>query len=169
MTGHKVSTKSISNFSSQAGTVPATHLRRTFMRTRNIALSSVAAATALLGVAGTAAADSTPAPSTSTSTSAAKSGAGDGAQALCKRVPKIEKRIHRALQRLEGKAGRRGSVARLEKRLEKAKAAGHTEIANFLDHKLTRRKSLVPTLQQRQKDLAKVATWCRTHHNAASS
>ncbi|MCL7490713.1 MULTISPECIES: hypothetical protein [Streptomyces] len=139
------------------------------MRTRNIALSSVAAATALLGVAGTAAADSTPAPSTSTSTSAAKSGAGDGAQALCKRVPKIEKRIHRALQRLEGKAGRRGSVARLEKRLEKAKAAGHTEIANFLDHKLTRRKSLVPTLQQRQKDLAKVATWCRTHHNAASS
>ncbi|MGW7244992.1 hypothetical protein [Streptomyces decoyicus] len=139
------------------------------MRTRNIALSSVAAATALLGVAGTAAADSTPAPSTSTSTSAAKSGAGDGAQALCKRVPKIEKRIHRALQRLEGKAGRRSSVARLEKRLEKAKAAGHTEIANFLDHKLTRRKSLVPTLQQRQKDLAKVATWCRTHHNAASS
>lgn len=133
------------------------------MRTRNIALSSVAAATALLGVAGTAAADSTPAPSAS-----AKSG-GDGAQALCKRVPKIEKRIHRALQRLEGKAGRRGSVARLEKRLEKAKAAGHTEIANFLDHKLTRRKSLVPTLQQRQKDLAKVATWCRTHHNAASS
>lgn len=166
MTGHKVSTKSISNFSSQAGTVPATHLRRTFMRTRNIALSSVAAATALLGVAGTAAADSTPAPSAS---AAAKSGAGDGAQALCKRVPKIEKRIHRALQRLEGKAGRRGSVARLEKRLEKAKAAGHTEIANFLDHKLTRRKSLVPTLQQRQKDLAKVATWCRTHHDAASS
>ncbi|WP_326616090.1 hypothetical protein OG863_02365 [Streptomyces decoyicus] len=136
------------------------------MRTRNIALSSVAAATALLGVAGTAAADSTPAPSAS---AAAKSGAGDGAQALCKRVPKIEKRIHRALQRLEGKAGRRGSVARLEKRLEKAKAAGHTEIANFLDHKLTRRKSLVPTLQQRQKDLAKVATWCRTHHDAASS
>ncbi|MEV5124603.1 hypothetical protein AB0K49_17710 [Streptomyces decoyicus] len=136
------------------------------MRTRNIALSSVAAATALLGLAGTAAADSTPAPSASAS---AKSGAGDGAQALCKRVPKIEKRIHRALQRLQGKAGRRGSVARLEKRVEKAKAAGHTEIANFLDHKLTHRKSLVPTLQQRQKDLAKVATWCRTHHNGASS
>ncbi|MFJ5802239.1 hypothetical protein [Streptomyces decoyicus] len=134
------------------------------MRNRNIALSSVAAATALLGVAGTAAADSTPAPSAS-----AKSAAGDGAQALCKRVPKIEKRIHRALQRLQGKAGRRGSVARLEKRVEKAKAAGHTEIANFLDHKLTRRKSLVPTLQQRQKDLVKVATWCRSHHNAASS
>ncbi|MET7801797.1 hypothetical protein [Streptomyces decoyicus] len=138
------------------------------MRTRNIALSSVAAATALLGVAGTAAAESTPAPSASAK-SGAKSGAGDGAQALCKRVPKIEKRIHRALQRLQGKAGRRGSVARLEKRVEKAKAAGHNEIADFLNHKLTHRKSLVPTLQQRQKDLAKVATWCRTQHNAASS
>ncbi|MGW7575602.1 hypothetical protein [Streptomyces sp. NPDC054765] len=135
------------------------------MRTRNIALTSAAAATALLGVAGTAvAADSSPAPSAS-----AKPHTGDGAQALCKRVPRIEKRIHRALQRLQGKAGVRGSVARLDKRVEKAKAAGHTEIATFLNDKLTHRKSLIPTLQKRQKDLAKVATWCRTHQNAASS
>lgn len=141
------------------------------MRTRSIALSSVAAATALLGVAGTAAAESsTPAPSASASASAsAKSRTGDGAQALCKRVPKIDKRLHRALHRLQGKAGVRGSVARLEKRAEKAKAAGHTEIATFLNHKLAHRKSLVPTLQQRQKDLAKVATWCRSHHNTTSS
>ncbi|MGX1758607.1 hypothetical protein ACWIG5_17140 [Streptomyces lydicus] len=137
------------------------------MRTRSIALSSVAAATALLGVAGTAAADSsTPAPSASAS---AKTRTGDGAQALCKRAPKIDKRLHRALHRLQGKAGVRGSVARLEKRVEKAKAAGHTEIATFLNHKLTHRKSLIPTLQQRQKDLAKVATWCRSHQNTTSS
>lgn len=70
---------------------------------------------------------------------------------------------------MQGKAGVRGSVARLEKRVERAKAAGHTEIQNFLDHKLTYRKSLVPTFQQRQKDLAKVADWCRTHNNGASS
>ncbi|MDT0454542.1 hypothetical protein RM550_02165 [Streptomyces sp. DSM 41527] len=137
------------------------------MRTRSIALSSVAAATALLGVAGTAAADSsTPAPSASAS---AKTRTGDGAQALCKRAPKIDKRLHRALHRLQGKAGVRGSVARLEKRAEKAKAAGHTEIATFLNHKLAHRKSLIPTLQQRQKDLAKVATWCRSHQNTTSS
>ncbi|MCZ1011693.1 hypothetical protein [Streptomyces lydicus] len=137
------------------------------MRTRSIALSSVAAATALLGVAGTAAADSsTPAPSASAS---AKTRTGDGAQALCKRAPKIDKRLHRALHRLQGKAGVRGSVARLEKRVEKAKAAGHTEIATFLNHKLAHRKSLIPTLQQRQKDLAKVATWCRSHQNTTSS
>ncbi|MFF8785055.1 hypothetical protein [Streptomyces sp. NPDC015125] len=134
------------------------------MRTRSIALSSVAVATALLGVAGTAAADSTPAPSAS-----AKTRTGDGAQALCKRAPKIEKRLHRALHRLQGKAGVRGSVARLEQRVEKAKAAGHTEIETFLNHKLAHRKSLVPTLQQRQKDLAKVATWCGAHRNTTSS
>lgn len=142
------------------------------MRTRSIALSSVAVATALLGVAGTAAADSsTPAPSASakTRTGDGKTRTGDGAQALCKRAPKIEKRLHRALHRLQGKAGVRGSVARLEKRAENAKAAGHTEIATFLNHKLAHRKSLVPTLQQRQKDLAKVATWCRSQHNTTSS
>ncbi|MFG2526941.1 hypothetical protein [Streptomyces sp. NPDC048516] len=144
------------------------------MRTRSIALSSVAAATALLGVVGTAAADSsTPAPSGSASaktrTGEGKTRTGDGAQALCRRAPKIEKRLHRALHRLQGKAGVRGSVARLEKRAEKAKAAGHTEIATFLNHKLAHRKSLVPTLQQRQKDLAKVATWCKSRNNTTSS
>ncbi|MFH8681724.1 hypothetical protein [Streptomyces lydicus] len=140
----------------------------TRIRTRNIAIASVAAGTALLGIAGTAvAADNTPA-APSTSSTAAKTHTGDGARALCKRAPKIEKRLHRALARLQGKATVRGSIARLEKRVEKAKAAGHTEIATFLNHKLDHRKSLVPTLQQREKDLAKVATWCRTQNNTAS-
>ncbi|WP_433859621.1 hypothetical protein [Streptomyces kronopolitis] len=137
------------------------------MRTRNLALSSVAACTALLGVVGTAAAadsSSTPAPSAS-----AKHGPGDGSRGLCKRAPKIDKRLTKALHRLQGNAGVRGSVARLEKRVAKAKAAGHNEVETFLSHKLTHRKSLIPTLQQRQKDLAKVASWCRTQHNAASS
>lgn len=136
------------------------------MRTRNLAISSVAACTALLGVVGTAAAadSSTPAPSAS-----AKHGAGDGARALCKRAPKIDKRLTKALHRLQGNAGVRGSVARLEKRVAKAKAAGHNEVETFLSHKLTHRKSMIPTLQQRQKDLAKVASWCRTQHHATSS
>ncbi|MFI2185216.1 hypothetical protein [Streptomyces sioyaensis] len=135
------------------------------MRTRNLAITSVAACTALLGIAGTAAATgSTPAPSPS-----AKNRTGDGAKSLCKRAPKIDKRLTKALHRLQGNAEVRGSVARLEKRVANAKAAGHNEIETFLSHKLAHRKSLVPTLQQRQKDLAKVAAWCRTQHNTASS
>ncbi|PKW10101.1 hypothetical protein SAMN05428944_2721 [Streptomyces sp. 1222.5] len=87
--------------------------------------------------------------------------AGDGAKALCKRAPKVDRRIERALRRLDAGAGTRGSVARLEKRVDNAKKAGHTEIATYLQNRLTFRKSLGTTLRQRQKDLAAVRTWCR--------
>ncbi|MFF8402132.1 hypothetical protein ACF1AB_15440 [Streptomyces sp. NPDC014846] len=111
------------------------------------------AVTAVLGTAGTASA----ADGTHTA-----GPAGDGAKALCKRAPKVDRRIERALRRLDAGAGTRGSVARLEKRVDNAKKAGHTEIAAFLQNRLTYRKSLSTTLRQRQKDLAAVRTWCRT-------
>ncbi|WP_432170842.1 hypothetical protein [Streptomyces sp. 1222.5] len=110
------------------------------------------AVTAVLGTAGTA--------SAAGGTHAAGP-AGDGAKALCKRAPKVDRRIERALRRLDAGAGTRGSVARLEKRVDNAKKAGHTEIATFLQNRLTFRKSLGTTLRQRQKDLAAVRTWCR--------
>lgn len=86
---------------------------------------------------------------------------------LCKRVPKIEKRIERALDRLGSDATQRGSVARLAKRVENAKAAGHTEIEAYLNDKLTFRRSLVPTLEKRQKDLTAVKTWCKANSNGS--
>ncbi|WP_432028375.1 hypothetical protein [Streptomyces sp. 1222.5] len=110
------------------------------------------AVTAVLGTAGTA--------SAAGGTHAAGP-VGDGAKALCKRAPKVDRRIERALRRLDAGAGTRGSVARLEKRVDNAKKAGHTEIATFLQNRLTFRKSLGTTLRQRQKDLAAVRTWCR--------
>ncbi|GDY44175.1 hypothetical protein SANT12839_050570 [Streptomyces antimycoticus] len=90
----------------------------------------------------------------------AAQGAGDGSQGLCKRAKKIDKRLDRALKRLKGQANVKGSVARLAKRVERAKKADHTEVETFLNHKLTFRRSLVTTLEQRQKDLSKVQTWC---------
>ncbi|MEU7427783.1 hypothetical protein [Streptomyces sp. NPDC040750] len=117
-------------------------------------LAGLAATAVLAGTAGTAAADAgTP--------SAAP--AGDGAKALCKRVPKIDRRIERALRRLDAKAGTRGSVARLQKRVDNAKKAGHTEIATYLQNRLTTRESLRTDLRQRQKDLTAVKTWCQDH------
>ncbi|GAA0690301.1 hypothetical protein GCM10010193_50800 [Kitasatospora atroaurantiaca] len=85
---------------------------------------------------------------------------GDGAKAICKRLPKTEKRITAAITRLNGDATVPGSVARLEQRVANAKAAGHTEIYTYLNDRLTFRKSLLPTLQTRQTDLKAVATWC---------
>ena len=137
------------------------------MHTTRTALAATAALAALLTAAGTAVADS----GSSTGTSSAKPSAtakapkGDGAHALCKRVPKIDARISRELKRLNGAATERGSVARLEKRVANSKTAGHTAITTFLNDRLTFRKSLLPTLNQRATDLAGVRTWCAANDN----
>ncbi|MFF1416167.1 hypothetical protein [Streptomyces sp. NPDC058280] len=130
-------------------------------RTKTVVVA-LAAAAALLTASGTATADgSTPAPSASVP--------GDGAQALCKRVPKIDKRIDRALKRLNGTNKTRGSVARLEQRVAAARTAGHDTIETYLTNKLTFRKTLAPTLEQRKTDLAEVKKWCAAHDNGASA
>lgn len=138
------------------------------MRTTRTAFAATAALAALLTTAGTAAADSTGTPSATPSVTAkakAKAPAGDGAHALCKRVPKIDTRINRELKRLNGPATELGSVARLEKRVANSKTAGHTAITTFLNDRLTFRKSLLPTLNQRATDLAGVRTWCAANDN----
>ena len=129
-------------------------------RRRRTLLLGLATAALLATGTGLAAADSTPAP--------AATPTGDGAQALCKRAPKIDHRIDRALKRLNAGADERGSIARLQQRVDNAKAAGHNEIATYLQDRLTFRKSLVTTLQQRQKDLADVQTWCKDNNGGAS-
>lgn len=117
---------------------------------------------ALLGAAGAASADSA-------GTHPSGAPTGDGAKALCKRAPKIDRRIDRILGRLNGDAAQRGSIARLEQRVADAKSAGDTQIETYLDHRLTFRRSLVPTLEGRQKDLADVQKWCASHDDGAGS
>ncbi|WP_405552754.1 hypothetical protein [Streptomyces sp. NBC_01171] len=120
-------------------------------RSTRTLLAGLATAALLAGSAGAAsAADASP---------GAKP-AGDGARALCKRAPKIDQRIDRALKRLDAGKARRGSVARLQQRVDHAKKAGHTEIATFLQGRLDTRESLKRDLEQRKKDLAGVKTWC---------
>ncbi|MFC8517837.1 hypothetical protein [Streptomyces sp. NPDC057257] len=130
------------------------------MYVRRRLLVGLATAALLATGTGVAAAESTPAP--------AGTPTGDGAQALCKRAPNIDHRIDRALKRLNAGADKRGSIARLQQRVDNAKAAGHSEIATYLQDRLTFRKSLVTTLRQRQKDLADVRTWCDDNDGGAS-
>jgi hypothetical protein len=129
-------------------------------RDRRTLLVGAAVAAILAGTTGAAVAESTPSP--------AATPTGDGAQALCKRAPKIDRRIDRALARLNAGADQRGSIARLQQRVDNAKSAGHSEIATYLQDRLTFRKSLVTTLGQRQKDLADVRTWCKDNDGGAS-
>ncbi|MGW4562765.1 hypothetical protein ACWEN3_10265 [Streptomyces sp. NPDC004561] len=129
-------------------------------RTRTLLAGLAVTAALAAGTAGVAvAADGTP---------AAKP-AGDGAKALCKRAPRIDRRIDRALKRLDAGAGTRGSVARLQKRIDNAKKAGHTEIATYLQNRLDFRTSLRANLQQRKKDLAGVRTWCQDNDNGKAA
>ncbi|GGX07650.1 hypothetical protein [Streptomyces lomondensis] len=133
------------------------------MRPRKTVVISLAVA-ALLGVAGTAAAEST---TTAASAKPAATAKKDGTNKLCKRAPKAEQRIERKLKRLEGSG--KGSIAQLEKRAATAKAAGRSAVAKYLDDELSFRKSLVPSLQQREKDLAKVRSWCATVEDGHSA
>jgi hypothetical protein len=140
------------------------------MRTTRTAVAATAALAALLTAGGAAAADAaSPSGTPSAGPSAApktpkshKAPTGDGARALCKRVPRIDARIDRALARLNGPATKTGSIARLQKRVDNANAAGHTAVATYLKDKLTYRKSLVSTLNRRSTDLDAVRTWCGT-------
>ncbi|MEV6945729.1 hypothetical protein AB0N07_27795 [Streptomyces sp. NPDC051172] len=131
-------------------------------RHRRTLLVGAAVAAILAGGTGAAVAESTPSPASKVTPT------GDGAKALCKRVPKIDHRIDRALNRLNAGADKRGSIARLQQRVDKAEAAGHSEIATYLQDRLTFRKSLVTTLQQRQKDLAAVQTWCKDNNGGVN-
>ncbi|WP_432133545.1 hypothetical protein [Streptomyces sp. bgisy154] len=136
---------------------------------------SLAAAGGLLATAGLAVADSGSGSPQSAAASHAASHAphaaptGDGARVLCQRAPRIDQRITRALTRLHGDATVPGSIARLQKRVDNAGAAGHDEIKKFLDGRLTFRKSLVPTLEQRQKDVRGVEKWCAARDNGSGS
>ncbi|MFJ8359355.1 hypothetical protein [Streptomyces sp. NPDC093984] len=136
-------------------------------RRRRTLLAGLATAVLLVSGTGAAVAETSPTPASPHTAKAAPS--GDGAKALCKRVPKIDRRIDRALKRLEGGADVRGSIARLQQRVDNAKKAGHEEIATYLQDRLTFRKSLVTTLQQRQKDLAGVKTWCADNDNGKAA
>lgn len=145
-------------------------MRNPVLREHRVAVVGLAAAALLAGSSQLALADdgatATPRGGTATQAQkAAKAPKADGAKALCKRVPKIEARISRALKRLDGGVTVRGSVARMEKRVGNAKTAGHTEIATFLNHKLATRTAMVKTLQQRQTDVKGVKTWCQKNDN----
>ncbi|MFJ4674564.1 MULTISPECIES: hypothetical protein [unclassified Kitasatospora] len=91
----------------------------------------------------------------------------DGAKAVCKRLPKTQERVDKALTRLNGDATVVGSVARLQQRVDNAHKAGHAEIEKYLNDRLTFRRGLLPTLQTRKADLGPVADWCAKNAPAA--
>ncbi|MEY9876943.1 hypothetical protein ABH931_006456 [Streptacidiphilus sp. MAP12-33] len=130
-----------------------------------LAAAGLALAGTLLAGGPAFAASATPGASGGAASTAAHAPKGDGAHALCLRVPKLERRIERALDRINGGVTVRGSIAHLEARVDNAKKANHTAIATYLQDRLNTRKALVPTLQQRETDLKSVQAWCGANDN----
>jgi hypothetical protein len=139
--------------------------RVTSTRTRT-AVAAAATLAAVLAATGSAAADSTTAPTTTapTTTAPTAKSSAPAAARLCKRVPKVDARVDRDLARLNGPATKRGSVARLQKRVDTATSKGEAAVETYLKDRLTFRKSLIPTLTKRSTDLNAVRTWCGTQH-----
>ncbi|BDM69547.1 hypothetical protein HEK616_30340 [Streptomyces nigrescens] len=128
------------------------------------ALSTLALTGCLLtGAASANAADSGSPSSSEASATAPHHGKGQGnghGKGICHRVPKLEKRIDKALDRLNGDAHTRGSIARMEQRVKNARAKHRDAVATFLQDRLTHRKELKPTLTRERTDLKAVAAWC---------
>jgi len=133
-------------------------------RTATMTVAGLVLAGSLTAGAAPSWADGTATPGSSP-TAAAKGPQGDGAKMLCRRVPRLERRVDRAVKRLEAGVGTRGSIARLQQRVDNAGTANHAAIAKLLGDRLTHRKDLLPNLKSRQTDLKDVRTWCKANHN----
>ena len=70
-------------------------------------------------------------------------------QAMCARVPDVQKRIAAALARIQGGSDVRGSVAWLQARAADQRAAGHSDAAKRLDDRATLRSDRVAELTKR--------------------
>ncbi|MFE1177038.1 hypothetical protein [Streptomyces sp. NPDC058773] len=123
-------------------------------------LAGLTLAGSLLATAGPANATNADGPASAPTATTPKTGHQSKGKSLCERVPRIEKRINKALDRLNGDAHTRGSIARMAARVTKAQSKGHKEVATFLQDRLTHRKELKPNLTRQLHDLKAVATWC---------
>jgi predicted nucleotidyltransferase len=81
----------------------------------------------------------------------------------CLRIPNLELRTQTLIDRINGDAVTRGSLAWLNARLAEAQAAGRTQLVTVLENRLTVRTRTLEILTQRQVRLAELRTRCIEH------
>jgi hypothetical protein len=81
----------------------------------------------------------------------------------CLRIPNLELRTQRLIDRLNGDASTRGSLLWLQRLIDDATAKGRTQLAEVLTNRLAVRTQTVKVLEQRQERLEKLAERCRNH------
>ncbi len=81
----------------------------------------------------------------------------------CLRIPNLQIRTNKVIDRLNGDASTKGSLAWLQAQIDDAKAKGRTQLATVLQNRLAVRTQTLKVLTQRQQRLTALAEKCRSH------
>jgi hypothetical protein len=84
-------------------------------------------------------------------------------QRACLRIPNLEIRTTNFINRLNGDATVRGSLAWLQTQIDDATAKGRTQLVTVLKNRLAVRTQTLQVLTVRQQRLEKLADKCRNH------
>lgn len=84
-------------------------------------------------------------------------------QRACLRIPNLEIRTTNFINRLDGDATVRGSLAWLQVQIDDATAKGRTQLVTVLKNRLAVRTQTLQVLTVRQQRLEKLAEKCRNH------
>jgi hypothetical protein len=82
------------------------------------------------------------------------------ADRMCDRVPRLQQRVDRLLERFQAGSEIRGSIAWLTARADKARDEGHADLAVFIRHRVTIRTERVDVLEARADALDDAVAWC---------
>jgi hypothetical protein len=82
---------------------------------------------------------------------------------LCLRVPNLQIRTDRLLERIQGDATTRGSLAWLEVQIERARSSGREQLAIVLENRLAVRTATVDVLRMRADALDVIEQICIDH------
>lgn len=81
----------------------------------------------------------------------------------CLRIPNLQLRTTNIIDRLNGDASTKGSLAWLQAQIDDATAKGRTQLVTVLTNRLAVRTQTLEVLTQRQVRLTNLAERCRNH------
>lgn len=130
-----------------------------------VGIASLAAAATLLvpGVAGATTTDSGEAATTVESTEGAEHRHRPRLRRLCNRVPRVEERANRVLDRINGDETVRGSLAWLDLKAQEARDNDRPQLATVLENRRNTRAKAVEVIELRLVEVETIKQICIDH------
>ena len=88
---------------------------------------------------------------------------GPRLERACLRIPNLQIRTDNLIERLNGDASVRGSLAWLQTKIDKAEAEGREQLVTVLDNRLAVRTKTLEVLEQRSPKLIELKQKCIDH------